>query len=220
MTVRAPDPSAVAAAADRAEARAGGLREPPRGRGRLSTIDLLPPEAEEDKVWALGELAKAGRKQQDILFELNDRLAAKGLDGISSSAFNRKAMRVAVATRRMQDARAMFEGVAGQFTAKDVDENTVVLGEFMKTLIIELVVDRSDGASPKDAMELARAFQATVSAQKISTDRRQKLETEMKAQLMKAAETAVGEVAEAGQVADPKAVLKRIREDVYGIFER
>lgn len=213
--MRAPDPESVKAAADRAERRATG--ELPRGRGRLSSIDLLPAEAEEDKIWALGELAKPDRKQADILFELNERLEAKGIDGISSSAFNRKAMRVAVATRRMREGRALFEGISSQFTAENVDEQTIVLGEFIKTLIIEILVDREGATTPTDAMEIARAFQATVSAQKISTDRRQKIEDQAKKQLLKAAETAIGEVVGSGVPVDKAAVMKRIREDVYGI---
>lgn len=190
------------------------------GRGRLSSIDLLPDEAADDIIWATQELALRKRTQEEIRFEFNERLEVKGIEGISKSAFNRQAVRLAAAQRRMRDARAMFDGISSQFTASDVDESTIILGEFIKTLIIELVDDQSGDKSPKEAMELARAFQSTVSAQKISTDRRQKIEVEMKARLIKAAETAVGEVSEAGHPVDGAAVLKRIREDVYGIFDR
>lgn len=188
-------------------------------RRRLSAIDMLPEEAADDIVWATQELAQRRRTQADILFELNDRLEAKGIDGISKSAFSRHSVNRAAAVRRMQEARAMFEGVSSQFTAADVDENTVILGEFIKTLIIELAGDGAGIKGPKEAMELARAFQATVSAQKISTDRRQKIEAEMKARVMKAAEAAVGQVSEAGHPVDGAAVLKKIRQDVYGIFD-
>ncbi|MBN8998222.1 MAG: DUF3486 family protein [Rhizobiales bacterium] len=146
------------------------------GRGRLSSIDLLPEEAGDDIVWACQQLAERTRAQTDILFELNDKLEAKGIEPISRSAFNRKAMRLAAAQRRMSEARAMFEGLSEQMTAKDVDENTIILGEFIKTLIVELVDDQSGPKTPKQAMELARAFHATVAAQKISSDRRKMLE--------------------------------------------
>ncbi|WP_264047511.1 DUF3486 family protein [Methylobacterium flocculans] len=188
-------------------------------RRRLSAIDMLPEEAADDIVWATQELAQRKRTQADILFELNDRLEAKGIEGISKSAFSRHSVNRAAAVRRMQEARAMFDGVSSQFTAADVDENTVILGEFIKTLIIELAGDGSGIKGPKEAMELARAFQATVSAQKISTDRRQKVEAETKARVMKAAEAAVGQVTEAGHPVDAAAVLKKIRQDVYGIFD-
>ncbi|KMO32490.1 phage protein Gp27 family protein [Methylobacterium aquaticum] len=188
-------------------------------RRRLSSIDLLPEEAGDDIAWATQQLAMRSRTQADILFELNDRLEAKGLDGISKSAFSRYSVTKAAAQRRMQEARAMFEGVASQFTASDVDENTIVLGEFIKTLIIDLVNTGGGDLGTKGTMELARAFQATVSAQKISADRRRQIEADAKAKLMKAAEAAVGQVAGAGGVVDPQAVLKKIRQDVYGIFD-
>lgn len=188
-------------------------------RRRLSSIDQLPEEAADDIVWATQELAARKRTQADILFDLNDRLEAKGIDGISRSAFSRYSVSKAAAQRRMMEARAMFDGVASQFDAKDVDQNTVVLGEFIKTLIVELVSDAGGAKGPKEAMELARAFQATVAAQKISTDRRQKLEAEMKASLVKATEAAIGAVSEGGHPVDGAAVLKKIRQDVYGIFD-
>lgn len=189
------------------------------GRGRLSSIDLLPEEAADDIVWATQQLATRERTQADILTELNERLEAKELDGISKSAFNRYSITKAAAQRRMMEARAMFDGVASQFDAQNVDQNNVLLGEYLKTLIIELVGDGTGRKSPKDAMELARAFQATVAAQKLSTDRRQKVEAEAKAKILKATEAAVGSVSEAGHPVDGAAVLKKIRQDVYGIFD-
>lgn len=154
------------------------------GRGRLSSIDLLPEEAADDIVWACQQLAERKRTQADILFDLNDRLEAKGLDAVSRSAFNRRALMLAAAQRRMQEARAMFEGLSSQFTAGDVDSNTIVLGEYLKTLIVELLGDEQ--RTPKQAMELATAFRSTVAAQKISSERRAKLEAEINAKTAKA----------------------------------
>ena len=90
------------------------------GRGRLSSIDLLPDEAQDDIVWAMAELNQRKRSQADILFELNDRLAVKGCEAISKSAFNRKSMRVAAYSRRINESRALFEGIAPQFTPDKV----------------------------------------------------------------------------------------------------
>lgn len=42
-------------------------------RGQLSSLDLLPDEAQDDLVWAIGELNRRQRTQTDILFEFNDR---------------------------------------------------------------------------------------------------------------------------------------------------
>lgn len=188
------------------------------GRGRLNSIDQLSDEAAEDVLWANQELYDRKRSIGEIHAEFNERLAAKALGSISRTAFYNRATRVADAQRRMREARAMFEGLASEFTAESVDENTVILGEFIKTLIQELVDDASGRKSPKDAMELARAYQATVMAQKVSTERRLKLEQEAKAKVVAAMEQAIGKVEASGATAAEE-VLRRIREDVYGIFE-
>ncbi len=59
------------------------------GRGRLSSLDLLPEEARDDLIWAIGELKKRERPQADIHFEFNDRLEARASRRFAS-AFNRR----------------------------------------------------------------------------------------------------------------------------------
>ncbi|GLK85701.1 phage protein Gp27 family protein [Ancylobacter defluvii] len=189
------------------------------GRGRLNSLDLLPPEAEDDVVWACQQLAARTRTISDIHFEFNDRLEAKGIETVSRSAFYRAAADRAAAQTRMQRAREMFKGIASEFTAEDVDENTIILGEFIKTLIIELTHDAAGVKTPKAAMELARAFQATVAAQKISTDRRQKIEAAAKAKLEKVAVAAVAGAVGAGATVDPVELLNQIRQGIYGMFD-
>lgn len=207
-------------AADRAEARASRAEAPRRGRGQLSSMDLVPEDGQEDIVWAVGELNKRERTAKDILFDLNDRLAAKDIDPISSSAFNRKSVKLAAMSNRLNEARHIFSGIAPQFTAEKVDESTVVLGEFIKLLVFELVQSEGGEIGSKGAMELARAHLAVIQGQKLSAERRSKIEAAAKDRLMKAAETAVGEVAGAGHAVDGAAVLKRIRADVYGIVDQ
>lgn len=181
------------------------------GRGRLSSIDLLPEEARDDIVWACQQLNARQRTQADILFELNDRLEAKGLDGISRSAFNRKAMRLAAAARRMDESRHMFEGLARHLTPERVDDSAVILGEFLKTLIFELMEEGSGDRSPKEAMELARAYLAAIQGQRLSADRRRKLEAEFATRTEKAIDTVAKQ---AGLSADRAA---QIRREVLGV---
>lgn len=154
------------------------------GRGRLSSLDLVPEEGRDDVIWALGELNKRGRTQADILFELNDRLAVHGIEPISRSAFSRASIRTAHAARRISEARAVFAGIADQFTPESIDENSIVLGEVIKTLILELLDDPDQ--TPKGAMELSRAFLATIQGQRMSSDRRQKLQAELAAKTAQA----------------------------------
>jgi hypothetical protein len=140
------------------------------GRGRLSSLDLAPEEAQDDIIWAMGELNQRSRTQADILSELNGRLADKGCPLISKSAFNRKAMRVAAAAARLSERRALFEGLAPQFTAERMDEANVVIGELIKTLITEMLDADAGSFTPKGAMELARALKHSVEAQTISSE--------------------------------------------------
>lgn len=198
--------------ADRAEARAarGGEERRP-GRGRLSSMDQVPEDAQEDIVWAVGELNKRERTAKEILFDLNDRLAAKDVDPISSSAFNRKSVKLAAMSGRLNEARHIFQGLAPQFTAEKVDEHTVVLGEFIKLLIFELVQDEGGAIGSKGAMELARAHLAVIQGQKLSSDRRAKLEATFKAD----AAEAIDKVAKARGVS--KEVTEDLRRELFGV---
>lgn len=202
--------------ADRREPRAAGVprgadREKRAGRGRLSSLDLLPEEAQEDVAWARVELSKRDKTQGDILHEFNGRLVDKGLEPVSKSAFNRASVRLAAMSHRLAEARAIFEGVAPQFTADKVDQQTVVLGEFIKLLIFEIV--QNDGAEigTKGAMELASAHLAVIRSQSVSADRRRKLETEF----AEKAGRAIDQVAKAKGLSDE--VRQDLRRDLFGV---
>ena len=187
------------------------------GRGRLSSMDLVPDHAQGEIVWAIQELNKRERSQEDIRFELNDKLAVLGVGPISKSAFNRKSMRLAALRRKISMSREIFAGLADEFTAEKVDENTVALGEIIKMTIADLVADGED-RSAKEVLDLARAFSAIASGQKTSTDRRQKIRLEEKTKVADAVEKLVSNAAEAGQPVDPLAIIKGVRE-LYGLYE-
>lgn len=196
-------------AADRAEARAD-KKDARQSRGRLSSMDLIPEEGQEDITWAVGELNKGTRTQRDILFELNDRLDAKGIDPISPSAFNRKSTKLAAMSNRLNEARHIFSGLAPQFTAEKVDDNNVVLGEVIKLLIFELVQDPGS-VDTKGAQELARAYLAAIQGQKLSGERRAALEERFKKQ----AADAIDKVAKARGLSQD--VAEDMRAGLFGI---
>lgn len=143
-----------------------------RGRGRLSSLDLLPEEAQDDLIWACQQLAERQRTQADILFEFNDRLEAKGIERVSKSAFNRKAIRIAAATRRQRETREIFSALSGDIDPARIDEHSIVLGEFLKTLIFELLQPGSAEHDADSAMKLSKGFKEIMVGQKISADRR------------------------------------------------
>jgi len=149
-------------------------------KNRLSSLDLVPEHAQDDIVWAIGELNQRQRTQIEILAELNERLAAKEVEPISWQAFNRKALKLRAVQIRLDEARYIFTGIADQFTPEKVDDNSIVLGEFIKMLVFELTQTDAAQRSPKEAMELARAYHDTVKGQSMSAARRTKLEAEFK----------------------------------------
>jgi hypothetical protein len=187
------------------------------GRGRLSSLDLVPEEGQEDIRWAYAELNKRVRTAADILFELNDRLTARGLEEftISKSAFGRKSVAIARAADRIKTSRAIFAGIADHLTPENIDQGNVALGEYIKALIGEIVSEaESGGLSADEAMKLSRGFQAVVSAQKLSHDRKTKAEKDLASRVEKTAD-AVGDVArKAGLTA---ATVETLKAQILGI---
>lgn len=176
----------------------------------LDSLDLLPEDCQDDVVWALARLNERERTQNDILFELNDRLAVKGQGPISKSAFSRRSVRLHRRAQQLAERNHLYAGLAESLTPENVSKTDIVLAEFLKTLIDELL--DSPNLGPKDAMELARAYQSTVSAARMSAEHRRQLETEARHKLEKAVTAATDEVQKAGHPVDAAAVLALIRK--------
>lgn len=190
-----------------------------QGRGRLSSIDLLPEAADEDVAWLVEQLRKGKLEQVVILEEFNARLIAKDLQPISKSAFSRFAVRKAVTFRKLDEGQRIASELAAALGTSGADQMTVAIAEMLKLAIFEQL--ERGKLEPKAMMELGRAISSAVGAQKASAEHRRKLEEEAQAKIVKAIDEA--EDALTGDptlAADPGAVLKKIREDVYGIFER
>lgn len=189
-----------------------------KGRGRLSAIELMlgdHPDAEPDVLWANAQLRDRTMPQVLILVELNDRLVAKGIPPISKSSFNRYSVRTAIQFRKLDEVTAIAGELIRERGAEDSDNVTNAVAELAKLRMFELLEDGK--LDPKSTMEIGRGLSSIVSAQKGSAEHRRKLQDELLAKVDKAIEKASADGA-AG--ADAEAVLKRIREDVYGIFER
>jgi len=167
------------------------------GRGRLSSIELLPADAEPIVAWAMQELRARKHTQVDILDKFNVKLrklavereeawTAAGRTGkerpepiqpISLSAFNRYAIRLATTARRLEETRAIAAALTERLEPGDTDDLTVMVAEAIKTLVFEILESAHGGqVDTKGAMELARALQAAASAQSISSERRRKVE--------------------------------------------
>ncbi|OYX87476.1 MAG: hypothetical protein B7Y75_02040 [Azorhizobium sp. 35-67-5] len=187
------------------------------GRGRLTFWDTLPDWADEVRMWAYAELAKRELMQTEIVAGANERMREAAAEAgitedipvVTRSTLNRLAMRRAAAVRKMAEARQMYEGLASQFDHNAADESSIVLGEFLKTLVLELAEE--GGVGSKGANELASAYKAIIAGMKISADRRQKLEIEFQART----KAAVDKVAKArGMTAE---TAEAIKADILGI---
>ena len=162
------------------------------GRGRLSSINLLPPEADKIVAWAAQELRELKRTQADIHFEFNERLYEidPEIEPISASAFNRHAIRLMQIMRRIEDTREIANVLTERLEPGQTDDLTIMVAETIKTLVFELLNKGGEaGFSPKAAMEMASALKSAAGAQKISADRRLKLEAELATKVDDAVET-------------------------------
>ncbi|WFE92293.1 DUF3486 family protein [Roseibium porphyridii] len=156
-----------------------------KGRGRLSSIEQLPPECDEVIVWASRELLSRDRTQREIYEEFYLKLEEVQRENRgelefkipSFSSFNRYSIKQAHLTRRLEDTREIASSIAANFDAEASDDLTLIAAEAIKTLAFELLTDAGEsGMAPKDAMNLANALRAACQAQGVSTIRRQKVE--------------------------------------------
>ncbi len=174
-------------------------RKPKRreGRGHLSSIDLLPDEAEAAIVWANDQLRERHLPAAVIHTEFNEKLADVGLGPISRSAFNRYAVRKAIQFRRLDEIQRMGSELARTMDAKAPDEVTVAVAELVKVAAFEILEEGE--VSTSGLMQISRALQSAVSAQKTSAEYRERLEREVQTRLAEAAK-------EAGEIGKKKGV--------------
>jgi hypothetical protein len=156
------------------------------GRGRLSSIELLPDEAEPDIVWANEQLRERAMPANAILAEFNKRLADRGIGSLSKSAWGRYSVRKAIKFRKLDEARRMSAELVAQLGSDGADEVTVMVAELIKVAMFELLENGELG--PKNVMELARGLQSVVGAQKASAEHRQRLQAETERRLKEAAD--------------------------------
>lgn len=167
-------------------------------RGRLSSFDLMPSEADEIIAWAAQELAARERTQTDIYAEFVgkcDALMREHRGEIdfqipAFSSFNRYSMRLARLTRRLDQTKAIVATLADKFDPADADNLTIMTAETVKALVLTMLAEAGeDGVDPKAVMQLAAAFRQAVQAQSISTDRRRKAEADFTARVDQAINT-------------------------------
>ncbi len=167
------------------------------GRGRLSSFETLPTEAEAIVAWAASELAERERTQTDIYAEFVTRCEAlmtehRGeleFDIPAFSSFNRYSIRQARLSKRLTETREIVAVLAQKHDAKASDDLTIIAGEMIKSVVLHMLGDGADGVAPKELKALADAFRAAQMAQNMSSDRRTKEDAKLAARVTEAVDT-------------------------------
>lgn len=174
--------------------------QPRPGRGRLSSIDLLPREVDDIVAWAADELGNRDRTQFDIYQEFVQKLEERmaefhgelELDIPGLRSFNRHAVRLSRMSRMLDETREIASVMAAKFDPQKSDDMTVTTAETIKALVLYMIHAAKGEitlAASKNVMELASAFRSAQQAQGVSSDRRRKAEAEFKAKVQEAVTT-------------------------------
>jgi len=194
-------------------------RKERQGRGRLSRLDMLPEDAQPDLVWLNQKLRAGKRHQIELLDVFNGRLAALGIEPISKSSFSRYSVRKAMQFRELDETMRMSAELVDMLGVDSADKATIALAEMIKMSAVKLIESEGGRLAAKDLMELARANQAAVGAQKQSADYRRTLEEEHRKRLAQTLDQIEAEADKnPAQPMDAKAALELIR-GAYG-FDR
>lgn len=171
------------------------MADAPKGRGRLSSIELMPSECDGIIAWAAQELSNRDRTQVEIYAEFVTRCEALMAEHRGElefripafSSFNRYAFKLARLTRRLDQTRTIVATLAEKFDPADADNLTVMAAETIKALVLNMLAEADeDSANPQGVMQLAAAFKQAVQAQAISSDRRRKVEADFAAKVQSA----------------------------------
>lgn len=189
------------------------------GRGRLSSFDLLPTEAEGIIAWAASELADREKTQTDIYGEFVAKCQALMAEHRGElefaipafSSFNRYSIRQARLSKRLTETREIVAVLAQKHDAKASDDLTIIAGEMIKSVVLHMLGDGADGVAPKELKALADAFRAAQIAQNLSSDRRSKEDAKLAARVTEAVDT----VAKAAGMT--KETAEKIKSEILGV---
>lgn len=174
---------------------------------RKSTVDRLPGEVRE----LIGRLRDQGR----TIDEIRGKLLELDLD-VARSTLGRHIQHLDRWSERMRWSRQISESLM-QRLGEDPDNRVARYNvEMLHTLIMELV-SKAEDLDPKDVLFLTTGLEKLARAAKVDVDRVVKIKTALQAKVAEKLAQAEGEI-DAGK-ADPAAVMRRIREEVYGIFQ-
>lgn len=196
------------------------------GRGRLSTIDTLPEECDEDIAWANEQLRDRKMPGNEILRQFNARLADKGVKGVSKGAFSRYSLRLATEVRKMDATRQITDVILRRIPPGERSDGMIAATELLKYRILEMVMSEEE-PDPKllnvASLALQRlgstaARQADVKRREKADQREEEARAAEQAAQAKAAEEAAESVAKiATEVGLSAERVRELRRGVLGL---
>ncbi|SDU26948.1 DUF3486 family protein [Desulfobacula phenolica] len=184
----------------------------PSGRGRPSSIDLLPEDIRSQLNAALRDRRMT---QKQILEIINPLLDERGKKPISRSAINRYSMQIEEKGAMMREAREAADALVGGLGEQKTTDLGRAVTELVKTLTFDLVLsgrDEEGEAIGVDTLnKVALIAQRIERASKISLDR----EAQIRKQVLEQAADAVDETVVEGGLSDEAADM--IRRQILGI---
>ena len=178
-----------------------------KGRGRLSSIDLLPKQADHIITWAAQALSSRDKTQTEIYAEFVSQFEIP-----SFSSFNRYSMRQAKLIHRIDQTRDIVASVSGKMNAKSSDDLAVITGEMIKSLVLQMIAGADeDSVEAKDVMQMASAYRQAIQGLNLSADRRHKADVELKKKVDGAINAAAKVTGMTREVAD------KVKAEILGV---
>lgn len=177
-----------------------------------SSIDRLPPEIKAE----LEALFARGRTLDEIVQHLR---ALVGEDAPSRSAVHRYKARWADLRERMIQGREMAQAFAAELGSDGQTDADQLAIELVSNLASRALADQVAGDAEVDALELSRLAR-TVRQMVLARGNLVETERAIRTDLRERADAALRAVErETDAGSDPMALMRRIRQDVYGIFD-
>lgn len=182
---------------------------------RPSKVDRLPAELRD----LIGRLREGGRTLDEILAKLRELDADVGRSGLGEYLKKFDKMR-----ERLHYSRSAAETIMAKLEEPGADDRVARFNiQSLHASVMDLLAaadGEEGGLDPKSAKLLSETLRNLVTAARGDQERNISLKKHLAEEARKAIEKIADDVAGAGKPVDPTEVLRRIREDVYGIFER
>lgn len=181
---------------------------------RPSTIDRLDPAIRD----GIGRLRERGRTIDEIL----EHLKLLEVD-VSRSALGRHVQKIGAVGERMRRSRAVAEALVQKF-GEERDDRLVRLNiELMHGKVMEVLTAEEEGEpvplAPVEMMQVGRTIQSLASASSTDDRRNLLLAKEFDRKTTAVVQSAMRDAEAKGEPLSGVEVLRRIREEVYGITD-